>query len=62
MEALPPGEGNPTLRRTSTAGPLSFRSFGEPSWIPKDSHDIVALHKSIGVCAERGIHVLDPTK
>ncbi|KAI0694624.1 hypothetical protein BC835DRAFT_1274268 [Cytidiella melzeri] len=51
-----------SLRRSLSAGPPSFRPFAEPAWIPKDSHDITSLHKSIGVCAERGIHILDPTK
>ena len=36
--------------------------LSQPVWIPKDSHDITALAKNIGICTERGIHVVDPTK
>lgn len=62
LEVLNPVDLATSLRRTSTSGSLSFRPFADPVWIPKDSHDITSLHKSIGVCAERGIHILDPTK
>ncbi|GJE88623.1 RhoGEF/DH domain-containing protein [Phanerochaete sordida] len=61
LEAVATSESNTNPRRSIGSGSPSFRSFGEPTWIPKDSHDIVALHKTIGVCAERGIHVFDPT-
>ena len=37
-------------------------SIPQPAWIPKDSHDITALAKNVGICTERGIHVVDPTK
>ncbi|EKM58279.1 uncharacterized protein PHACADRAFT_140069, partial [Phanerochaete carnosa HHB-10118-sp] len=61
LEAVATTDLTANLRRSISSGSASFRSFGEPTWIPKDSHDIVALHKTIGVCAERGIHVFDPT-
>ncbi|KAI0091299.1 hypothetical protein BDY19DRAFT_1033671 [Irpex rosettiformis] len=61
MEVVNPTNLTTSLRR-SVSGATSFRQFAEPAWIPKDSHDITSLHKSIGVCAERGIHILDPTK
>lgn len=61
LEALSVPDLTTNPRRSIGSGSPSFRSFGEPTWIPKDSHDIVALHKTIGVCAERGIHVFDPT-
>ncbi|KAI0342848.1 hypothetical protein BDW22DRAFT_1357379 [Trametopsis cervina] len=48
-------------RRSIGSAPLSFRPFTEPTWIPKDSHNITSLNRSIGVCAERGIHIIDPT-
>ncbi|KAI0752263.1 hypothetical protein BC629DRAFT_1297111 [Irpex lacteus] len=63
MEVLNPADLTTSLRRSmsGTSRALSFRQFAEPTWIPKDSHDITSLHKSLGVCGERGIHILDPT-
>jgi len=45
-----------------TAGGLSsFRSFGDPMYVPKDAYDVSALVKTIAVCTDKGILIVDPT-
>ncbi|KAH8099970.1 hypothetical protein BXZ70DRAFT_1024921 [Cristinia sonorae] len=58
LSALHPSEINMNSAKRT---PASFRVFGQPVAIPKDSHDITALHKHIGICTERGIQMADPT-
>ncbi|PPQ99136.1 hypothetical protein CVT24_009326 [Panaeolus cyanescens] len=46
---------------TSSAKSMSFRQFGDPGYVPKDAHDIVALMKTVGICTSSHIVVADPT-
>ncbi|KAI0367745.1 hypothetical protein BV20DRAFT_1045369 [Pilatotrama ljubarskyi] len=58
LEVVPNADaGNP---RWSTSGLSSFRSFGEPLAIPKDTHNITVLSRRIVICSEKGISVADP--
>ncbi|KAI0359880.1 hypothetical protein OH77DRAFT_1419213 [Trametes cingulata] len=50
--------GNP---RWSTSGMSSFRSFGEPLAVSKDTHNITALGRQVVICSEKGFSVADPT-
>ena len=34
----------------------------QPFYIPKDAYDVTPLVKTIAVCTEKGIMILDPTK
>ncbi|OJT11476.1 Rho1 guanine nucleotide exchange factor 1 [Trametes pubescens] len=46
--------------RWSTSGVSSFRSFGDPLVIPKDTYNITVLSRRIVICSEKGISVADP--
>ncbi|KAH9903012.1 hypothetical protein C8Q73DRAFT_798049 [Cubamyces lactineus] len=46
--------------RWSTSGMSTFRSFGEPLSIPKDTHNITVLSRRIVICSDKGILVADP--
>ncbi|KAI0661715.1 hypothetical protein C8Q70DRAFT_673507 [Cubamyces menziesii] len=46
--------------RWSTSGVSTFRSFGEPLSIPKDTHNITVLSRRIVICSDKGILVADP--
>ncbi|KAI0833461.1 hypothetical protein BC628DRAFT_1308074 [Trametes gibbosa] len=46
--------------RWSTAGVSTFRAFGEPLSIPKDTYNITLLSRRIVICSEKGISVADP--
>ncbi|KAF9468071.1 hypothetical protein BDZ94DRAFT_1209777 [Collybia nuda] len=50
-----------STRRNGVPSPLSFRSFGEPGYIPKDAYDITPLSKTVGVCTRDGVVIIDPT-
>ncbi|KAI0749365.1 hypothetical protein C8Q80DRAFT_1100784 [Daedaleopsis nitida] len=60
LEVVSNAEMNTNPRR-STNGLYSFRSFGEPVSISKDTHTVTALKQRIVVCSERGFSVVDPT-
>ena len=34
----------------------------QPFTVPKDAHDITFLTRTIGICTEKGVVVVDPTK
>jgi len=38
-----------------------FRPYGEPGYVPKDAHDVVALAKTIGIVTSGGIVTADPS-
>ncbi|KAI0635913.1 hypothetical protein C8Q77DRAFT_1100369 [Trametes polyzona] len=58
MEVVP--NADTVNQRWSTSGPTSFRSFGEPLAIPKDTYNITVLSRRIVICSEKGISVADP--
>ncbi|KAH0585155.1 hypothetical protein H2248_008413 [Termitomyces sp. 'cryptogamus'] len=39
----------------------SFKPFGELGYVPRDAYDISPLTKTVGICAEKGIIIVDPT-
>lgn len=41
---------------------LAHESPSQPVTVPKDVHDITPLVRTIAVCGEKGILVVDPTK
>ncbi|KAG6901795.1 hypothetical protein C0995_007821 [Termitomyces sp. Mi166 len=38
-----------------------FKPFGELGYVPRDAYDICTLKKTVGICSERGIIIVDPT-
>ncbi|TFK40376.1 hypothetical protein BDQ12DRAFT_680852 [Crucibulum laeve] len=61
LEAVDSSKMDITPKRTSVGGPLSFRPFGEPGFIPKDAYDVTVLNKTVGICTHDGIVIADPT-
>ncbi|KAI0775224.1 hypothetical protein BD413DRAFT_534078 [Trametes elegans] len=55
------GLGDPSNHRRSMANHSSFRSFGEPLSIPRDTHNVTLLSRRIVICSDKGISVADPT-
>ena len=51
--------GNP---RRSMNGHFSFRAFGEPVSIPRETYDIITFKQRIVICSEKGLSIVDPTK
>ena len=43
-------------------GLFSFRAFGEPVSIPKETFDIITFKQRIVICWEKGLSIVDPTK
>ncbi|KAG5353522.1 hypothetical protein C0989_005969 [Termitomyces sp. Mn162] len=42
---------------------IGERQFSEPlGYVPRDAYDISPLTKTVGICAEKGIIIVDPTK
>ncbi|KAI0078800.1 hypothetical protein K474DRAFT_1706193 [Panus rudis PR-1116 ss-1] len=62
VRPLQPGEISLARRKSITGTALSYKPYKPPISIPKDVHGVTALRKSIGICAERGIHIFDPEK
>ncbi|KAI8980170.1 hypothetical protein BD414DRAFT_493849 [Trametes punicea] len=59
LEVVTPSDSaNP--QRWSTSSVSSFRSFGEPLSIPKDTHNLTVLSRRIVICSDKGISVADP--
>ncbi len=48
--------------RRNTNGLFSFRAFGEPVSIPKDTLDIIMFRQRIVICSDKGLSLVDPTK
>lgn len=61
LEAVDVSETPMSPRRNSSTTGISFRPFGDAGYVPKDAYDITALVKTIGVCTDAGIVILDPT-
>ncbi|RDX57314.1 hypothetical protein OH76DRAFT_1476727 [Lentinus brumalis] len=47
--------------RRNTNGLFSFRAFGEPVSIPKDTLDIIMFRQRIVICSDKGLSLVDPT-
>lgn len=64
LEVVQPVDKNANVRRSSAAGVagLSFRSFGEPLSLSRDTHDAAMLHRMVGISTDKGIYMADPTK
>jgi len=60
MEAVAQAEKEVMAQRKNTMV-LSFRPLGEPGFIPRNAYDITALGKTIGICTQDGIVIMDPT-
>ncbi|KAH9949942.1 hypothetical protein B0H21DRAFT_725350 [Amylocystis lapponica] len=63
LEVVQPVDKNAHLRRSSAGAPtgLSFRSFGEPLSLPKDTYDVAALHRMVAISTDKGLYMADPT-
>lgn len=63
LEVLRAPDGTLSPRRTSTGllSTLQYRTFGEPLVVPKDVYAITSLNRSIGICTDKGIWIVDPT-
>ncbi|KAH9945453.1 uncharacterized protein BXZ73DRAFT_86925 [Epithele typhae] len=60
LEIVNTAEASPSLRRRGS-GLFSFRSFGEPITIPKDTHGIAFLNRRIVVCSDKSLLIADPS-
>ncbi|KAK0223358.1 hypothetical protein IW262DRAFT_820050 [Armillaria fumosa] len=61
LEAVDVSETPMSPRRSSSTTGRSFRPFGDAGYVPKDAYEITPLVKTIGICTEDGIVILDPT-
>ncbi|KAF8896352.1 hypothetical protein BD779DRAFT_1668158 [Infundibulicybe gibba] len=61
LEAVDISEMELTPRRTQGPPMRGFRVFGDPGYIPKDAYDVTPLIKTIGICTNDGIVIVDPT-
>ncbi|KAF5359183.1 hypothetical protein D9756_003436 [Leucocoprinus leucothites] len=61
MEAVDQAEMESMARTRKNTRVLSFRSFGEPGFVPRDAFDVIALTKNIAICTQDGIVIADPT-
>ncbi|KAG6842316.1 hypothetical protein C0991_010604 [Blastosporella zonata] len=52
----------PPPQRTSNKNLLGFKPFGEIGYVPRDAFDICPLTKTVGICSEKGIIIVDPMK
>ncbi|KAI3604794.1 signal transducer [Moniliophthora roreri] len=60
LEAIDTSEGDLTPKKRNGHAARSFRSFGEPGYVPKDAYDIAPLVKTVGILSSDGIVVIDP--
>ncbi|KAI0322603.1 hypothetical protein OF83DRAFT_1049094 [Amylostereum chailletii] len=61
LEATNTTETSLTAKRTRS-GHISYRSFGSPCYVPRDAYDITFLPKSVAICTDKGIVIVNPTK
>jgi len=52
---------SPSRIRRQPGELLSYRSFGDPFYVPSKALDIAPLKKTIAIATDRGISVVDPT-
>ncbi|KAG6817659.1 hypothetical protein H0H87_005416 [Tephrocybe sp. NHM501043] len=50
-----------TSSNTSYKTSTSFKPFGDIGYVPRDAFDICPLTKTVGICSEKGIIIVDPT-
>ncbi|KAI0058174.1 hypothetical protein BV25DRAFT_1891692 [Artomyces pyxidatus] len=60
MEVVKPTATSLTPRRDSISH-LSYRQFGSPAYVPRDTHNATFLAKGIAVCSDKSVTVLNPT-
>ncbi|TFK28142.1 hypothetical protein FA15DRAFT_665628 [Coprinopsis marcescibilis] len=44
-----------------TSPPCTFRPYGQPGGIPKDTYDVVSLTRTVAVCTRDGLITADPS-
>ncbi|KZT20157.1 hypothetical protein NEOLEDRAFT_1141126 [Neolentinus lepideus HHB14362 ss-1] len=59
LEVVDPGADITRQRRHSSVETLSFRPVFQPFGIPKDSHDITPLAKSLAICTDKATMIYD---
>ncbi|KAI0040258.1 hypothetical protein FA95DRAFT_1611936 [Auriscalpium vulgare] len=61
IEVVKPGDTSGLTPLRASKGSLSYRPFGSPAYVSRNTHDVAFLPSSVGICSDKGITVLNPT-